>query len=116
MKAKDAAGTAGVAQHRAGRAAAALFERDRASQALGMRITEMRPGWARVGMTVRADMLNGHGVCHGGIVIPLRDTAAAFCGYAHNRRTAAPGAPRYFPSARPVGEQRSGRRSAPSRR
>src|SRR5256885_13781812 len=54
------------AQRRAERAAAALFERNRASQALGMRITGVRPGWARVVMTVRADMVNGHGVCHGG--------------------------------------------------
>src|SRR2546421_13076180 len=75
MKDQDAPGMAGGAQHRAERAAAALFERDRASQALGMRITEMRPGWARVVMTVRADMLNGHGVCHGGIVFGLAHSA-----------------------------------------
>ena len=55
-------------QRRAERAAARLFELDRASQALGMRITGVRPGWARVVMTVRADMLNGHGVWHGGSV------------------------------------------------
>src|SRR2546429_10008163 len=89
MKAKDAAGTAGVAQHRAERAAAALFERDRASQALGMRITEMRPGWARVVMTVRADMLNGHGVCHGGIVFALPHSAFAFACNSHNESTLA---------------------------
>src|SRR5207237_9351174 len=71
------------------RAAAALFERDRASQALGMRITEMRPGWARVVMTVRADMLNGHGVCHGGIVFALADSAFAFACNSHNESTVA---------------------------
>src|SRR5258706_24705 len=64
--------TVSGAQRRAERAAAGLFERDRASQALGMRITGVRPGWARVAMTVRADMLNGHGLCHGGIGFPLR--------------------------------------------
>src|SRR2546430_16738222 len=96
MKAKDAAGTAGVAQHRAGRAAAALFERDRASQALGMRITEMRPGWARVVMTVRADMLNGHGVCHGGIVFALAHSALAVACNPDNRRTPAAAGPARF--------------------
>src|SRR2546430_10704946 len=105
MKAKDAAGTAGVAQHRAGRAAAALFERDRASQALGMRITEMRPGWARVVMTVRADMLNGHGVCHGGIVFALAASPFAFACNSHNEcNVADPASIRFLGAARAGGE------------
>src|ERR1700739_668326 len=54
-------------QQLAERAATALFGRDRASQALGMRLTGMQPGGARVALRVRADMVNGHGVCHGGI-------------------------------------------------
>ena len=54
-------------QQRAERAAAALYERDRASQALGMRLLGVRPGWAQVVMRVRPDMVNGHGLCHGGI-------------------------------------------------
>jgi acyl-CoA thioesterase len=57
---------------------AALFERDRASQALGMRITAVKPGYARVTMRVRADMLNGHDTCHGGLIFSLADTAFAF--------------------------------------
>jgi acyl-CoA thioesterase len=81
--------TVSGAQRRAERAAAGLFERDRASQALGMRITGVRPGWARVAMTVRADMLNGHGVCHGGIVFALGDSAFAFACNSHNERTVA---------------------------
>src|SRR5256886_14922751 len=105
MKAKDAAGTAGVAQHRAGRAAAALFERDRASQALGMRITEMRPGWARVVMTVRADMLNGHGVCHGGIVFARADSAFAFACNSHNESTVAAAASIDFLAAARAGDE-----------
>src|SRR5256885_11092944 len=99
MKDQDAPGTAGGAQHRAERAAAALFERDRASQALGMRITEMRPGWARVVMTVRADMLNGHGVCHGGIVFALSDIASAVSCNPHNRSTVAAAGTIAFPPA-----------------
>lgn len=81
--------TVSGAQRRAERAAAGLFERDRASQALGMRITGVRPGWARVAMTVRADMLNGHGVCHGGIVFALADSAFAFACNSHNESTVA---------------------------
>jgi acyl-CoA thioesterase len=78
-----------TAQQRAERAAAALFERDRASQALGMRLAGVRPGWARVVMHVRADMVNGHGVCHGGIVFALGDSAFAFACNSHNESTVA---------------------------
>jgi acyl-CoA thioesterase len=77
------------AQRRAERAAAGLFARDRASQGLGMRITGVRPGWARVAMTVRADMVNGHAVCHGGIVFALADSAFAFACNSHNESTVA---------------------------
>jgi acyl-CoA thioesterase len=76
-------------KQRAERAAAALFARDRASQALGMRITGIAPGWARVVMRVRADMVNGHGVCHGGMVFALGDSAFAFACNAHNEATVA---------------------------
>ena len=38
----------------------AMFPRDNASQALGMRILEVAPGRARMSMLVRSDMLNGH--------------------------------------------------------
>ena len=80
---------AAAAQQRAERAAAALFERDRASQALGMRLAGVRPGWARVVMRVRADMVNGHGVCHGGMVFALADSAFAFACNSYNESTVA---------------------------
>jgi acyl-CoA thioesterase len=56
----------------------AMYARDRASQALGMALEEVRPGYARLRMTVRSEMLNGHGICHGGIVFALADSAFAF--------------------------------------
>jgi len=59
-------------------AVTALFERDQASQALGMKIMAVKPGYARVAMRVRADMLNGHDTCHGGLIFSLADTAFAF--------------------------------------
>jgi acyl-CoA thioesterase len=43
-----------------------------------MALEEIRPGYARLRMTVRADMLNGHGACHGGLVFALADSAFAF--------------------------------------
>jgi acyl-CoA thioesterase len=81
--------------------ARALFERDRASQALGMRLVEVRPGRARVVMTVRPDMVNGHDVCHGGIVFALADSAFAFACNSYNESTvAAAGAIDFLAAAR----------------
>jgi acyl-CoA thioesterase len=77
------------AQTLAERAVAALFERDRASQALGMRVIEVSPGRVRVTMTVRADMVNGHGLCHGGMVFALADSAFAFACNSYNESTVA---------------------------
>jgi acyl-CoA thioesterase len=58
--------------------ARAMYEQDRASQALGMRILEVRPGYARLAMQVREDMVNGHQICHGGLIFTLADSAFAF--------------------------------------
>lgn len=77
------------AQRLAERVAGALFERDRASQGLGMRLLEVRPGRARVAMSVRADMLNGHQLCHGGMVFALADSAFAFACNSYNDSTVA---------------------------
>ena len=60
------------------RSAAALFADDRASQALGMRIVAIAAQAASVTMTVRPDMCNGHGICHGGFIFALADSAFAF--------------------------------------
>ena len=55
-------------------AGSTMFERDPASQALGMRLDEIRPGYARMTMAVRQDMLNGHQTCHGGYIFMLADS------------------------------------------
>lgn len=70
----------------------AMYSRDTASQALGMSLDEIRPGYARMTMTVRADMLNGHQTCHGGFIFALADSAFAFACNSHNRVTVAQGA------------------------
>ena len=58
--------------------ARAMYEQDRASQALGMRVLEVRPGYSRLAMKVREDMVNGHQLCHGGLIFTLADSAFAF--------------------------------------
>lgn len=68
-----------------------MFERDPASQALGMVLAEIRPGYARMTMTVRADMLNGHATCHGGYIFMLADSAFAFACNSHNLSTVGAG-------------------------
>jgi acyl-CoA thioesterase len=68
-----------------------MFERDPASQALGMLLAEIRPGYARMTMPVRADMLNGHQSCHGGYIFMLADSAFAFACNSHNLNTVGAG-------------------------
>jgi acyl-CoA thioesterase len=55
-----------------------MWERDHAARAAGAEIVEARPGHARVRLRVRADMVNGHGIAHGGYVFLLADTAFAY--------------------------------------
>ena len=57
--------------------AQAMFAADRASLGLGMELAEVGDGTAVVRMAIRADMLNGHGIAHGGYVFLLADTAFA---------------------------------------
>jgi acyl-CoA thioesterase len=64
-----------------------MYERDPASQALGMTLAAIRPGYARMRMRVREDMLNGHGTCHGGYIFMLADSAFAFACNSHNFNT-----------------------------
>jgi acyl-CoA thioesterase len=92
MAGTDCSGGAGTdpgQQRLAERAAQALFAQDRASQALGMRLGEVAPGRARVSMRVRADMVNGHDICHGGLVFALADSAFAFACNSYNEATVA---------------------------
>lgn len=71
--------------------AEAMFARDRASQALGMRIVAVAPGEATLSMRVRADMVNGHAICHGGLIFTLADSAFAFACNSYNLVTVASG-------------------------
>lgn len=71
------------------RSAESMWAEDRASQALGMRILDVGPGTATLEMLVRADMVNGHGIGHGGLTFTLADSAFAFACNSYNRRVLA---------------------------
>jgi len=57
--------------------------------AWGIRIEEVREDYARISMTVRADMLNSHGIAHGGMIFALADTAFAYVCNGANHATVA---------------------------
>ena len=76
-------------QERARTCAERMWAKDRASQALGMTLTAIGPGTATLTMQVRDDMLNGHGICHGGIIFTLADSAFAFACNTYNALTVA---------------------------
>jgi acyl-CoA thioesterase len=82
-----------------------LYAADRASQALGIQIMDVAPGRVRVEMTVRSDMVNGHGMCHGGIVFALADSAFAFACNSHGEPMVAAGAGIEFLAPTPLGER-----------
>ena len=69
----------------------AMWRDDHASKALGMRVVAVGPGSATLEMTVRQDMLNGHAICHGGLMTTLADSTFAFACNAYNELTVASG-------------------------
>ena len=69
----------------------AMWAGDHATRMLGMRITQVGAGSAVVEMTVRQDMLNGHAICHGGLITTLADSAFAFACNSYNELTLASG-------------------------
>lgn len=71
--------------------ATAMYARDTASRRLGIELLDVGPGRARVSMPVRADMLQGHGTCHGGFLFALADSAFAFACNSQNKATVAQG-------------------------
>jgi len=79
-------------QRFAERAVAALWSGDAASRQLGMEIESCGPGRATVLMRVRSDMVNGHQICHGGLVFALADSAFAFACNSGGDNTVAAGA------------------------
>ncbi len=69
--------------------AEAMWADDRASPGLGMALDHVGPGCARLSMRVAETMVNGHGICHGGFIFTLADSAMAFASNSHGERAVA---------------------------
>ncbi len=80
-------GAADDAQQLAERVVAEMLEHDAFSRWLGLEVTSVAPNAATVRMTVRPEMVNGFGACHGGIAFSLADSALAFASNTHGRVT-----------------------------
>ena len=82
----------------------AMYDRDLASQMLGMALDSIGPGRAQMTMRVRPDMCNGHGICHGGLIFTLADSAFAYACNSYNINTVALGCTIDFMAAAKNGE------------
>jgi acyl-CoA thioesterase len=71
--------------------ARAMWAADSASAMLGMELVDVGPGHAQVSMVVRPDMVNGHDLCHGGLIASLADSAFALACNSHGPVTVAAG-------------------------
>jgi acyl-CoA thioesterase len=98
---EPAADSAGASR----RAIEALYARDHAAQALGIEVLDVGLGRARIAMAVRRDMLNAHGVCHGGILFALADTAFAYACNSDGTAMVAAGASIEFLAPAAAGER-----------
>jgi acyl-CoA thioesterase len=77
-EANKGAGARDEREHDVRARAEAMWTQDRASVGLGMRMDDVAPGSARLSMPVTETMANGHGICHGGFIFSLADSAMAF--------------------------------------
>lgn len=55
-----------------------MMQDDLFSTWLGITVLEVRPGYSKIQMKVRKEMINGFGIVHGGIAFSLGDSAFAF--------------------------------------
>ena len=81
-----------------------MLAEDAMSQWLGVEITEVRPGYCRAEMTVRAEMLNGHKTLHGGVCFAFADSTFAFASNARNKTTVAAGCDIVYPAPGRLGD------------
>lgn len=74
---------------RAAKSAAAMWANDRASQWVGITLGDVGEGTAKMELVVEAHHCNGHGICHGGVIFSLADSAFAFACNSRNQATVA---------------------------
>jgi len=77
------------AQRIAERVGVFISETDRVARTLGMTLENIKPGFAKVSMKVRENMLNGFNMCHGGVTFCLADVAFAYACNSHNKKAVA---------------------------
>ena len=70
-------------------ASAHMHSTDYCAHMLGIQVQKIAPGFAELSMTVRPEFANGHGMCQGGLIGTLADTAFAHACNSHNRKTVA---------------------------
>jgi acyl-CoA thioesterase len=81
-----------------------MLRKDLYSQWLGVEIIEIKPRFAKIRMTIRDEMVNGFGVCHGGISFSLADSALAFASNTHGKVTVSIENSISYPKAIAVGD------------
>jgi acyl-CoA thioesterase len=86
------------------RIAELIWPEDAASRWLGMKLEEVRAGYARLSMRVTAHMVNGQKVCHGGLIFTLADSSFGYACNTHNQRALAAGASIDFLSPAQLGD------------
>ena len=81
-----------------------MMREDLFSKWLGIEIIEIKPRFAKIRMVIRDEMVNGFGVCHGGIPFSLADSALAFASNTHGKVTVSIGNTITYPKAIAVGD------------
>jgi acyl-CoA thioesterase len=81
-----------------------MWAEDTATRQVGMQLLEVTPGRAKLSLTVREEFTNGHGMCHGGYIFMLADSAFAFACNSHNQRAVAASAAIEFIAAAQRGD------------
>ncbi len=92
-------------------AAAAMYADDQHVHAMGMVVDSVGPGRACVSMVVKPEMVNGHSICHGGVIFSLADTALAYASNSYGGVVVAHGASIEFVAAARVGDRLEARAS-----
>jgi len=85
--------------------AAQLTETDEFGKWLGIELMEIKPGYSKIKMKIRSDMLNGFKICHGGIIFSIADSAFAFASNSHGRLSVAIETSIAFPASVKEGDE-----------
>ena len=88
----------------AGAITKAMYDEDRFSQLLGIRIESVEPGACVLSMVIRENMANGFGIVHGGVTFAFGDSALAFASNSHGRLSVALEASISYPAPVHIGD------------